>query len=83
MSKERFLVEMEKCFVKIRWHKRDEDTKEKDDIKEETDEEKRVRELSEVEAARSRMIFDPDGGDGCQLLVHLLPQGVLLHVEVF
>ena len=40
LSKERFLIEMEKCFCKIRWSERDKDPNDKEDQKHETEEEK-------------------------------------------
>ena len=63
LCKEWFLVEMEKCYIKVRWHKRDEDEENDKNNEPETKEEERVRVLGEVESAKSRMIFDPDTGN--------------------
>jgi hypothetical protein len=60
LSKERFLIEMEKSYIKVRWTKRDEDEEDKEP---ETDEEERVRLAGELESAKSRMVFDPDTGN--------------------
>ena len=59
LCKEWFLVEMEKCFIKVRLQKRDEDIKEPENAEEE-----RVRILGEIGGAKSRMVFDPDSGKG-------------------
>ena len=61
LSKERFLIEMEKSYIKVRWAKRDEDEIE-EDKEPETEEEERVRLAGELESARSRMVFNPDTG---------------------
>ena len=62
LSKERFMVEMEKAFVKIRWARRDDEPNTNNEEK--TEEDKRLEKISEIEAAKSRIIFDPDGGQG-------------------
>ena len=64
LCKERYLVEMEKCYCKIRWSQRD---RNKDDIKEqqsETAEEKKERErvekVAEEIAIKNLLVFDED-----------------------
>ena len=59
LSKERFLIELEKAFVKIRWSRRDEE--DDNDLTVMDDEEKRrIEEIAELEAVKSRMVFDQD-----------------------
>ena len=47
LSKERYLIEMEKCYCKIRWEERDKDPDERNSRKEETEAERRERERVE------------------------------------
>ena len=62
LSRERFLVELEKSFVKIRWSKRDEDDDEEESMDNEMEldpvEQARISEIAEMEEAKTRMIFD-------------------------
>ena len=62
LDKERFQLEMEKVFVKLRWALRDKDVM--DDVELEslmTDEEKkRISELVELEEIKTRSVFDHD-----------------------
>ena len=65
LCKERFLVEMEKCYCKIRWSQRDVDREElKEIIKNETKEEKlereRVEAVAEEIAIKNLLVFDED-----------------------
>ena len=64
LSKERYLVEMEKCYCKIRWEERDRDPderkKQKDESSEEKKERERVERLAEDEAIKSLLVFDQD-----------------------
>ena len=62
LSKEKYMVEQEKTYVKVRWAKRDED--EDDTNKNETDEERkerlRLEHIGEMEAVKATMVFDQD-----------------------
>ena len=64
LCRERYLIEMEKCYCKIRWSERDKDPNDKDDIKNETKEERvereRVEKAAEEEAIRNLLVFDQD-----------------------
>ena len=64
LSEERYLIEMEKCYCKIRWEDRDKDPNERKEIRKETKEEKeereRVERIAEEEAIRSLLVFDQD-----------------------
>ena len=64
LCKERFLIEMEKCYCKIRWEERDKDPEERKKQKEESEEErnerKRVEDLAEEEAIKNLLVFDQD-----------------------
>jgi hypothetical protein len=62
LDKERFLSELEKAFIKIRWSKRDEEVDDhgKPTVEEKDEEQKRIDEIAELEAVRSRQIFDKD-----------------------
>jgi hypothetical protein len=52
-------VDMEKCFCKIRWSKKDE-VSEDDKMKHEESEEERLEKLAEEEAIRYNLVFDQD-----------------------
>ena len=54
LSKEKFLVEMEKAFVKVRWSLKDEDDKEKDLSEAELAEQKRIKEIN------AKMVYDKE-----------------------
>ena len=62
MSKERYMVEQEKTYVKVRWQKRDDP--EKKDMPEETEEELeervRIERIAELEMIKSSLVFDED-----------------------
>jgi hypothetical protein len=62
INKERFLVECEKSYCKIRWELRDKDST--DDTKDESIEEKaereRIEQIAEEEAIRNLLVFDQD-----------------------
>ena len=64
LSRERFLIELEKAFVKLRWELKDMEDDLDDTVIEMTDEERaedtRVKEAAELLAAQSRMTFDED-----------------------
>ena len=64
MCKERFLIEMEKCYCKIRWSERDKDPEKAKERAAETGEERlereRVERLAEEEAISSLLVFDQD-----------------------
>ena len=65
LDRERFILEMEKVFVKLRWALKDRELdKERERVERESilteEERKRIEEISEVEAARSRMVFDEE-----------------------
>ena len=65
LDKERFILEMEKVFVKLRWALKDRELdKELEEVELESimteEEKKRVEEISEIEAAKSRMVFDEE-----------------------
>ena len=64
LSKERFLIELEKAFVKLRWELKDlEDDLDETVVeltKEEQAEDDRVKEAAELIAAKARMMFDDD-----------------------
>ena len=52
-------MDMEKCFCKIRWSKKDE-VPEDDKMKHEESEEERLEKLAEEEAIRYNLVFDQD-----------------------
>ena len=54
LSKERYLIEMEKCYCKIRWEERDKDPEERKKQKEESKEERKERKRVED------LVFDQD-----------------------
>ena len=60
----RFLVDMEKCFCKIRWSKRDDDPdddkKKVNESEEERLERERVEKVAEEEVIKSHLVFDQD-----------------------
>ena len=64
MSRERFLIELEKAFVKLRWELKDMEDDLDDTVVEMTDDERaedtRVKEAAELLAAESRMSFDDE-----------------------
>ena len=62
LCKERFLLEMEKCFVKLRWALKDKGLLEEGDLETLLTEEerKRIDELAEVEEAMTKSVFDQD-----------------------
>ena len=64
ICRERYMIEMEKCYCKIRWSEKDRDPEEAKDRENETEEEKRERErverLAEEEAIRNLLVFDQD-----------------------
>ena len=60
LSKEKFLVEMEKAFVKVRWSLKDEDDKEKDLSEAELAEQKRIKEANEWEQIKAKMVYDKE-----------------------
>ena len=64
LCKERFLIEMEKCFCKIRWAKRDEepgDAKEKEnETEEERLERERVEKIAEEEQIKNNLVFNQE-----------------------
>ena len=63
LDKERFMLEMEKVFVKLRWALKDRDIEKEVDYETNMtkEEQERINEISEVEEAKSRMIFDAEG----------------------
>jgi hypothetical protein len=60
LSKKRFLIELDKAFVKIRWAKRDDDGEDGDLTVMNDEEKKRIEEIAELEALKSRMVLDQD-----------------------
>ena len=62
LNRERFRVEAEKSYIKVRWTKRDEDNDDNDmdGMKVTEEEQKRVDDIAEVQEAKSRIIFDLD-----------------------
>ena len=64
VCKERYLVEMEKCYCKIRWSQRDKDKDELKEQQKETEEERKERErvekIAEEIAMKSLLVFDED-----------------------
>ena len=64
LCKERYLIEMEKCYCKIRWEERDKGFFEKEDTENETEEERKERErvekIAEEEAIRNLLVFDQE-----------------------
>jgi hypothetical protein len=60
LNKERFLVELEKAYIKIRWALRDAETEEVDLVGVNTEDLETVENLAEIEAAKSRTVFDQD-----------------------
>ena len=48
LSRERFLVELEKAFVKIRWTKRDDDDDGEEDMEMDPAEQTRINEIAEM-----------------------------------
>ena len=64
LCRERFLIDMEKCFCKIRWSKRDESPEDAKEKENETEEERKERErlerMAEDEAIRNNLVFDQE-----------------------
>ena len=64
LCRERFLIDMEKCYCKIRWSERDKDPEDKDLLAKETEEERKERErverAADDEAVRNLLVFDQD-----------------------
>ena len=64
LSRERFLIELEKAFVKLRWELKDIEDDLDDTVVEMTKEERaedvRVKEAAELIEAKARMTFDDD-----------------------
>jgi hypothetical protein len=61
LSKEKFLVEMEKAYIKVRWSLKDEDTNDKKELSEaELAEQKRVEEIAEWEQVKAKMVYSKE-----------------------
>ena len=60
MDREKFLVEMEKAFIKVRWELRDNEDWLVEPHEEKTEEEKTTEEEGEVQEAKTRMVYDED-----------------------
>ena len=64
LSKERFLIELEKAFVKLRWELKDLEDELNETVVELSEEEQaeddRVKEVAELLEAKARMMFDDD-----------------------
>ena len=62
LSKEKYMVEQEKTYVKVRWAKRDDEDEEPkvEESDEERKERLRVEHIAEMEAVKATMVFDQD-----------------------
>ena len=63
LDKERFILEMEKVFVKLRWALKDRDIIEEVELQSlmTKEEQEKFKEMSDVEEVKSRMVFDREG----------------------